>query len=126
MKQITIIGNLGKDAEVKRIGDNDYAVFTVGVKDDENTQWFNCYKYGTNEKLLPYLTKGSKMLIQGKLSIKTSEKEGKTYVNANINVANIEFLSSKSESSTQTAPTQAPAAQPFAAAPVEDDSDLPF
>ena len=115
MKQITIIGNLGKDAEVKKIGENDYAVFNVGVKDGESTLWFNCFKYGKNEKLLPFLTKGSKMLIQGELSIKTSEKDGKTYVNSNINVSKIEFLSPRTEVSTQTPTVKE-----------ENNDDLPF
>lgn len=131
MKQIQIIGNIGKDAEVKKFGDTEYTTFTVAVtekvKEETVTTWFDCLKYGTNDKLRPYLLKGSKVFVQGNLSVKTSEKDGKTYTNINVNVSSLELIGSKSESAP--APQQiAPAQVVEMPAPIgnADESQLPF
>ena len=126
MQQILLTGNLGKDAELKKLGTNDYAVFSIGcsrknTKGESETTWYDCYKYGANEKLLPYLLKGTKVLIQGELTIKQTEKEGKTYVNKNVNVQQLELLGTKEQ--TTTAP---PIATYSAPVPPPEGSDLPF
>ena len=112
MKQIQIIGHLGKDAEVKNSSGTDYTVFSVAVtekvKGEDVTTWFDCFKYSTNDNLRPYLTKGSKVFIQGAVSFKTAEKDGKTYVNVSVNVDKLQLIGQKQEQSqpTSTAPAQ--------------------
>ena len=129
MQQITLIGNIGKDAEVKKLGNNDYTCFNVGVskkdsKGESITTWYTCYKYGTNDKLIQFLTKGTKVAVSGDLTAKMTESSGKTYLNLNVSVLSLELLGSKQESSTQStqAPTQPQAFEPTAG-PADD---LPF
>lgn len=120
MEQLQIIGYIGKDAEVKNFGGTDYAVFSLAVsKKDKNgtdtTTWYNCFKYGTNEKLLPYLKKGIKIFAQGALTVKESEKDGKHYVNINVNVEKLQLLSqADAKQETRQESTQA------------EGDDLPF
>lgn len=65
MIQIIIIGNLGRDAEVKRIGERDYISFSVASTGKENgeevTRWISVLA-GNNPNLLPYLKRVSRCL----------------------------------------------------------------
>lgn len=88
MQQITIIGNLGSDAEFK--AENKMLKINVAVsekytKDGQqvnNTTWYSCAKFqqdATPPRVLDFLKKGAKVLIQGKPSI--VEVNGKAYMN---------------------------------------------
>lgn len=67
-----IIGNLGRDAEVKtnKSGKN-FLVFNVAHTEKhgetEETTWISCMYY--NEKMATYLTKGKKVYISGTMSV---------------------------------------------------------
>lgn len=84
MKQITIAGNIGKDAEVRSTQGGDMVTgWTVAVEErkgqEKRTLWFDCTLWGKRgEALAPYLTKGGKVAVSGELS--TREYEGKTYL----------------------------------------------
>lgn len=72
MLQGTVIGNLGKDAEVKTIGERQYISFrmasTTKRKNEEKTTWVSVlYRY--NENLLPFLKKGQQVFVQGDLDV---------------------------------------------------------
>jgi single-strand DNA-binding protein len=85
MKNITIGGNLGRDAEVRTTQNGDkVAGFSVAVKDRDETIWFRCDLWGTRaEKLAPYLRKGTPVTVNGDLRL--SEYEGKTQLNIRVN-----------------------------------------
>lgn len=88
MKQITIIGNLGKDAETSSKGGA--MNFTVGVSDDVDktkTDWFNCYY--DNMSLISYMRKGKYVAISGRFYTKEGS-DGKTRLN--INVDSVKFI----------------------------------
>lgn len=83
MKQITIAGNIGKDAVVRRTQDGTaVANWNVAVEErgaEKRTLWFDCSLWGNRgEKLAPHLLKGGKVAVSGELS--TREHEGKTYL----------------------------------------------
>lgn len=83
MKNITIAGRIGKDAETRSTQNGDQVTgFTVAVDegygDKKRTFWFDCSLWGKRgEKLAPYLTKGSNVTVCGELSDR--EYNGKTY-----------------------------------------------
>ena len=84
MKIITIAGNVGKDAVVRRTGNGDaVAGFSVAVTDrKKDTTWFDVSVWGKRgETLAQYIRKGSKVTVIGELS--TREHEGKTYLSVN-------------------------------------------
>ena len=83
MKQITIAGNIGKNAETRSTGENRVTGWTVAVEDrqgrEKTTIWFDCAMWGSRgEALAQYLTKGSKVAVSGDLSKR--EHDGKTYL----------------------------------------------
>ena len=87
MKQITLAGNIGKDAELRQTQSGDpVCSFNVAVtdpRDKENTTWFTCTLWGKRAQALSqYLTKGSKLALTGDLS--TREYEGKTYLQVRV------------------------------------------
>lgn len=83
MKNITIAGNLGRDAELRNAGSSQVLGFAVAVeqRDGQNksTIWFDCSLWGKRgEVLAQYLTKGTKVAVSGDLGMR--EHNGKTYL----------------------------------------------
>jgi single-strand DNA-binding protein len=128
MKQLTIIGNIGFDAVIKENNGNKFCEFSVAVNERfkkadgtqvETTDWINCsYR---NIALTPYLRKGDKVMVQGNMKINVYQDKNKNYkAGVNLNVFNVQLLSSKKEEGAVTEGTAAPAAAPQAI------DDLPF
>lgn len=110
MQVITLIGNLGQDAEIKEVNNNKFATFSVGCtirkkngdKVEENTNWYDCST--NNLKVAEFLKKGTKVYIQGRFKLDTywSEKLNKWVPKINIFSTDIELLSAKKEENTVT------------------------
>lgn len=100
MKQIQIIGNLGRDAKLNNSNGDDFISFSVAVNDDytnmngeriERTDWFNVTT--RRVAILQYLTKGTKVFVQGTIRAKPFTKEdGTTIVDMNISASWIQLL----------------------------------
>jgi single-strand DNA-binding protein len=81
-QRIIIRGNLGKDPETRFTAAGDpVANFSVAVTEkyngNETTEWFNCVAFKkTAEVVQKYLTKGSSVLIEGKIQTREWEKDG--------------------------------------------------
>lgn len=88
MKQITIAGRTGKDAELRRTGEGDPVLsFSVAVDDGygdrKSTMWFDCSVWGKRATALePHLSKGSAVTIVGDLGKR--EHDGKTYLTVRV------------------------------------------
>ena len=83
-----VIGNLGKDAEVRKINDRDYFAFSVASTkrrgDEKTTTWVNVLK-PYSERLKQYLVKGAQVFVSGGADIKPFvTKDGK--VGADVSV----------------------------------------
>ena len=84
MKNVTIAGGIGKDAETRRTQDGTPVTgFSVAVDDragkEKSTMWFDVSMWGQRgEKLAQYLTKGTKVAVTGELGAR--QHEGKTYL----------------------------------------------
>ena len=89
INQVTLLGNLGADAEVKEFSNGDkYAKFSMATSEKwkdknsgeqrERTQWHNIVVY--IPQLAPYLEtmlKGDKVLVQGQMETRTwDDKDG--------------------------------------------------
>ena len=105
MITIQAIGHIGRDAEVKQVGDTNLIEFSLastkkgyttsnGKQIDDVTTWINVKKW-KGEGLAPYLKKGSKIAVFGELEIR--EHDGKYYTS--IIAQHIEFASKKEETS---------------------------
>ena len=98
MKVITIAGNLGKDCEVQSNQRGEFITFSVAVtegsRENQKTTWFGCSSYQTN--IAQYLKKGTKVVVQGSLSIE--EKGAKTYYN--VRASHIKFWNDRNTMET--------------------------
>jgi single-strand DNA-binding protein len=77
-------GNLGRDPEVKNVGQHTVAEFPIAVRsgfgDKESTFWVRCALWN-RDKLAQYLAKGKRVTVSGELSNREFEKRdgGKGY-----------------------------------------------
>lgn len=84
MNVFTFTGNLGRDAEVKTVGQHTLCEFSVAVKsgfgDREQTMWIRCNMWGqrAESKLVQWLTKGKGVAVTGELSMREYDKKDGT------------------------------------------------
>lgn len=128
MNKAILIGNLGKDPEMKTFDNGTKVAFftmatTETYKDSSGerkqlTEWHNVKAWNNKAELVDkYLKKGDKVAIEGKIETRAFDGEDgvKRYM-TEINLQNLTFL---------TAKNSAPAPQP-AATGFEGNDDLPF
>lgn len=91
MQQLTIAGNVGKDAKLNELQSGDKVLnFSVAVsngKDKDGNRrdstWFDCSLWGKRaEALAPYITNGSRLVVTGRPTAR--EYEGKVYLGCNV------------------------------------------
>jgi len=80
MSKATIMGHLGKDAEVKQIGTKTVTSFSIavsdGTKDKPHSSWFDCEAWDLPDWLAAGLKKGALALCDGRLKTEEWEKDG--------------------------------------------------
>jgi single-strand DNA-binding protein len=87
MQNITISGNVGKDAELRDTRDSKVLSFNVGVKNgfgkDAGSVWYRCSLWGkAAEVFAGSLKKGTKVFVSGELT--HDEYEGKPQFNVRV------------------------------------------
>ena len=116
MAIIHFCGNIGRDAELRNIGNKQYAVFTVadthrytdsnGTPQSETT-WFRCLKADQSGKLANYLKKGKKVYVYGDFRLTSYQnKDGQTKTECSVWVNSLDFMSQTDGASNQPAPQQ--------------------
>jgi single-strand DNA-binding protein len=128
MNKVFLAGNLGNDAEVKHTTGGQmiisFSLATTSKWNDKNTgklqertEWHRCSAWGERWKnVAPYLTKGSKIAVIGDVRYRQADKDGVKVTYTDINVDEIELLSSKKDGEQRQAKQQA----------LDVDDDLPF
>ena len=101
MLQIEVIGNLGKDAEVKEFSGKKYVCFSVahtenvraqkpGEPPTQRTTWLSIYWYGEGGAVLPYLKRGVKVFVRGTMRNNLyTDRTGQTRVDINVNAREV-------------------------------------
>lgn len=131
MQEIQLIGNLGRDAEVKESNGNKFATFSIGCttrrKNGEEvkevTSWYDCTT--DNMRIVDFLRKGTKVFVRGSIKLDQyhSDTLNKWIPIIRVYVQSLELLSPKKEDSSNASP-------PVAPIPTEaggnEGSDLPF
>lgn len=137
MKQILITGHLGRDAVQRNSNGADFISFTVGVSEKvkdsqgvamDKTDWFSVIS--KHKGVLPYLKKGTKVLVQGRFNgkIYRNTNTGQDTIDYTINADTIELLSAAPSNPANGQPDGQPmpgGQAPTGAAQGESD-DLPF
>ncbi len=140
MNKIIVIGNLGRDPEM-RYTPNGQSVTSFSIASNrkyttaageqrEETEWFNVSAWGRHAELCnQYLTKGQQVYVEGRLHSRTYEtREGQTRFVNEINLTDVQFLSRGSEMGGE-ASGYAPGPGPGMGdegPPMDDVDDLPF
>lgn len=155
INRVTISGNLTRDPELRATAGGTQ-VLSLGVavndrrRNPQNGEWedypnfVDCTMFGTRaEAVSRYLSKGSKVAIEGKLRYSSWERDGQRRSKLEVIVDEIEFLSRGQQGGGQggygqpaygqggydAAPMPAPAPQaPAPVPPAGDvfDEDIPF
>ena len=153
INKVILIGNLGNDPEV-RYSQSGAAITNISVatseswKDkqtgqpQERTEWHRVVFFNRLAEIAgEYLRKGSKVYIEGALRTrKWQDREGQDRYTTEVVASEMQMLDSRgggqgahpADSYDQSAPRQAPAAQPAQAAAAggepfgEFDDDIPF
>lgn len=103
MFQVSVIGHLGADAEVKSANGKPFVSFNVAHTDKwtgedgvvhEDTLWVSCALNGDGGKLLPYLKRGACVFVQGRASLRvfSSKKARAMVAGCNLSVDRIELV----------------------------------
>lgn len=109
MIKLSIIGNLGADAEVKNHNGKEFVSFRVAHTDrftqdgqtKETTTWVSCILNGNGGNLLPYLKRGTKVFCHGDFSVRLYRYNGEINAGLNLSVREIELCGGQ-RNETQT------------------------
>lgn len=120
-QQITVVGRLGKDPEVKEVGETTLAKFSIAAdsfvkKGEKHTEWFNVVVWGKSAVAVgDYLKKGSQAVVVGEIRTREYEKDGEKKRFTELVAEKVKFLGG-GEKSEKLAPKKQEV----------DDSDIPF
>ena len=113
--KVILMGFCGKDPEVKNL-ENDVKVASLSIatskrwkdkngEDKEATQWHNLVFWkglaGVVEK---YVKKGSRIYVEGELTHRSYENEGKTFYTTEVVVSNMQMLDQKKDNPVKNPP----------------------
>ena len=94
MQRVSITGNLTRDAEVRTVGEREQMVFTVACsergREGEAVTFYRCF--GQPSGRVDVLKKGNKVYVEGTLTLREQEREGRSFLNANIHVSHVETI----------------------------------
>lgn len=126
MNSITIVGGLGRDAEIKYLNNGD-PICNFSVADsqgrDKGTIWWNCTLFGKRgEALAQYLTKGQSVTVVGSITEREWEKDGVKRKSMDVRVSEIALQGGRKDAEPQEERRQAPKPEPVDI----DSDDLPF
>ncbi|MCX6216589.1 single-stranded DNA-binding protein [Spirosoma sp.] len=138
LNQIQAIGRIGQDAKIVDHQGRKFVAFSIGVDESykdrngvkvERVAWFDCVSEQERFfNVASWLTKGREVLVEGKPSVRTWEKDGRTNASIRIQISNISLGNSPNDVRPTAAPVSTPAPAPFVAVGSADETgdDLPF
>ena len=149
VNKVILIGNLGKDPELKTTdGGGKVVNFSIATSESytdksgkkiDKTEWHNIVAWGvTAENIAKYLSKGSKVYVEGKLQTRSwDDKDGVKKYTTEIVATQVTFLDGKKSdgsgsnagtgANASTAPTaSSKVAETASAGNVDESDDLPF
>ena len=119
MNKVILVGNLTKDVDLHAVQSGTIARMSIAVNsgygDKKTTDYFNLIAWNkTAEHCNKYLSKGSKILVEGRLKNNNYEKDGVKHYGVDVIVTSAEFMDSKKKTANN-----------FDGEDVSDD-DMPF
>ena len=138
-----VLGRVGKDPEIKQFDGGSKASFSVattergyttknGISVPEKTEWHNivCWR-GLATIVEKYVKKGDLIYIEGKITTRSWESDGKKHYMTEIVADNIELLGNKSEKVEKDPFEEPPMGEPVYnenkfGKGINADDDMPF
>lgn len=110
MNQVTLLGRLTKDIEIKELGGTKVGQFSLAVKrsyknknGEYESDFFNCKVFNQRaETLQKYCGKGQQLLVEGSIQINNVETENGKRSFTEVNVNNFYLLDKKETIETKT------------------------
>jgi single-strand DNA-binding protein len=105
MLNISASGNLGRDPELKQIGGNDAATFSIASRTGKDeTTWINCTVFGKRSQvIMQFYKKGSKVSLSGKGTLRTYQNnEGVQKASLEVVVSDFDLPERKQETINST------------------------
>ena len=101
MNKVILMGYTGKDPDVRTTSTGTkVARVSLGVsryKKDE-TDWFNLVAFDKKAEFFDkYISRGTKILVEGRLQTGKYEKDGQTHYTTDVIVESVEFAERKSD-----------------------------
>ncbi len=107
MNKVILQGNLGNDAELKILPNGSSLLkFSLATSEkwkdangakQERTTWHNCSYFSKGAaNLVQYLTKGTKILVEGSIENREYEKDGEKRYASGVKVRDLEFCGGSS------------------------------
>ena len=138
MNKIIVIGNLGRDPEM-RYTPNGQSVTSFSVASNrtyttatgerrEETEWFNVSAWGKLGELCnQYLTKGRQVYVEGRLSSRSYQgQDGQMRFVNEINLTDVQCLGRPGGAGGDESPYEMESGDAGEPPPMEDVDDLPF
>lgn len=109
LNKVMLIGNLGRDPEIRYSQQGTAMVnFSIATSEQwkdkntgekqERTEWHRIVAFGKPAEILEkYLSKGSKVYIEGRIQTRNYEKDGQTHYTTEIVVREFQFLGGRQE-----------------------------
>ena len=113
MNKIIVIGNLGRDPEMRYLPSGQSVTnfsiasnrryTTANGEQREETEWFNVSAFGRlAETCNQYLTRGQQVYVEGRLRSRTyQDRNGETRVSLDINLTDMQMLGRRGEGMDQ-------------------------
>lgn len=100
-----VVGRLGSDPELKKVGENSVCQFTVATNErwtdkqgqkQENVEWHTVVVWGKRgENCAKYLKKGREVYVDGRMKTRSWEKDGVKHYKTEVIANDVQFLGSK-------------------------------
>ena len=139
VNKVILVGNLGKDAELRYTqGGTAVSSFSIATTENwtskdgekhEKTEWHRIVVWGkTAESLEPYLKKGKQIFVDGRLQTRQWEKDGQKHYSTEIKADRIVLLGGggRSERGDDQRRREVDEADIGAQPAAIDDEDIPF
>ncbi len=135
MNKILIIGNLGRDPEMRYLASGDAVTnFSVATsrrynsrdgQQREETTWFNISAWGRLAEVTnQFLSRGSKVYVEGRLNSRTYQTQsGETRVSLDVRASEVQFIDTRNQNAGAGGDF---GGAPGANMPEEDAEDLPW
>lgn len=129
MNKVILMGRLTKDFTTNEAGTvarSSLAVDRGKDKDgnDRGADFINLVAWNSIQALTTYCTKGTKLLVEGRITTSSYEKDGRKIYNTDVTVDRWEFAESKSAKTSEAKPNYSE--DEFMKIPENIDEELPF